>query len=134
MLNTPYTNNSEWIIEDALIELQGKLSKEGFDIEISDFDYEMFSRCESLSINSETLYPDEDLPGKFGVQRGYAGGGMHSGLSKTEIDRMGKNRQAKAERILDLFQATFWSILKTSDKVDESETGETKEDWESLSI
>lgn len=133
-LNQPYTDNSDWIIENALIELQAKLKKEGFEIELSDFDYELLCRCESLSIKSEKLYPDEDLPNNFGVQRGYSGGGMHSGLARTEIDHLRANRKAKAERILDLFEATFWDILKTMDSVDEEETGEEKQDWDKLTI
>jgi hypothetical protein len=123
-LNEPSLNSekeADDIIQNNLYTLLDKLHKEGFsDITINDFEYELLTRCEYLGIQSDKLYPEEDLPGKFGVQRGYNGGGMHSGLCQTEIDRISKNRLAKAERILGYFKNTFWQILKDFDQASEN--------------
>ncbi len=124
----------EDIISDNLHDLKFKLKKEGVNVEVSDFIYSIFDRCEYLGLYSEKLYPGEDLPEKFGVHRGYAGGGIHSGLIHTEHDRMSKNRQAKAGRLLDLFEATFWQILKDSDNATEEATGEELQDWDKLTL
>lgn len=132
-LNQPYSD-PEFIIEDVLIELEVKLKKEGFEVDTSDFVYEIFSRCEYLRIPSAKLYPNEDLPTKFGVYRNYSGGGMHGSLEKTQIDRISKHRKNKAERILKLFEEAFWSILKRTDELNEEVSGEQLQAWDSLTI
>jgi len=124
----------EDIIGNNLCLLVRKINQEGFDIDISDINYELFNRCEFIGIPSEKLYPNENLPSKFGVHRGYGGGGLHTGLIKTEIYNMKKSRQAKAGRLLTLFEKTFWQILKDTDGAGEKATGEKLEFWEKLSI
>lgn len=135
MQNLPYTKTrTEDIIINNLIALKKDLKKEGVDVNIDDFQYEFFTRCEFLSIASDIIYPNEDLPAKFGVYRGYNGGGIHSGLVMTETDHMTPRRRNKAQRLLELFRHYFWQIIKQQDQIDEDITGETKEKWESLTI
>lgn len=137
MLNQPIAVDFELedIIENRLYELKAQLKKEGFDVAISDFKYEFFNRCESLGIDSSTLYGDDvDLPANFGVYRGYAGGGMHSGLARTEIDRMPKSRQAKAQRLLGYFEEAFRGVLKDTDELSAINSGEELQDWDGVSI
>lgn len=136
-LNQPYTNDEflvSDIIDNNLDQLLSDLRKEGVILEKNDIVYELFTRCEYLGVLSEKIYPSEDLPDKFGVYRGYNGGGLHGGLVKTEIDRLTASRKAKADRLLELFKKYFWLILKEVDSIDEQETGETKPDWERLTI
>lgn len=136
MLNQPVAVDFELedIIENRLYELKTQLKKEGFEVEISDFKYEFFNRCESLGIDSEKLYPNEDLPDNFGVYRGYAGGGMHSGLSKSEFDRLPARRQAKAQRVLGYFEEAFRGVLSDTDKLSEINSGEDLQEWDTVSI
>lgn len=137
MLNQPVAES--FILEDTIDfhieELVAKLSKEGFTIDKEDIKYNFFDRVEELYIASDILYgEDADLPGNFGVHRGYAGGGMHSGLQVTQFDRLPKNRQAKAERMLEYFKDTFWAVLKNADNITEETTGEELQDWDSVQI
>lgn len=133
-LNQPYSKDIE--VEDIILnnncELLAGLKKEGVDLELDDLEYEFFSREESIGVKSEKIYPDEDLPAKFGVYRGYNGGGIHGGLVKTEIDRLTVSRQPKAQRLLELFKQCFWAILKEIDSLDEKI--EPKESWDRLTI
>jgi hypothetical protein len=122
------------VIQDNLYNLIADLKKEKVNITLEDLQYSFFNRVENLYIKSDYIYPDEDLPKYFGVQRGYNGGGIHSNLQRTEIDRMTKTRQKKANRILDLFVKYFWQILKDVDSIDEDNTGEPKEAWEKLTL
>ena len=122
------------IVRDNLENLIRRLHTLGFDVELDDLNYELLSRCEYIGIPSEKLYPGEDLPDKFGVHRGYNGGGIHGGLGKTEIDRLPKNRIAKAERALDAFEACFWQIFKDLDSASEAQTGEPVEAWDTVSL
>jgi len=123
------------ITEENLYNLVENLHKEGFkEITREDIHCNLFDRCEDIYVDAEVIYPSEDLPSKFGVHRGYNGGGMHSSLIKTEFDRMADRRQAKAERVLNLFEKTFWKILKSADSLTENNTGEQLERWESLAI
>ena len=135
-LNSYYSEGDQVsdIIENNLFELQEKLRKEKVEIDIGNFSYEFFGRCEYLCAKSKELYPYEDLPNNFGVQRGYNGGGIHGSLQKTEIHRMTKSRQPKAFRLLNLFEKTFWNILEDVDSIDEQTTGEEKPNWERLTI
>jgi hypothetical protein len=137
-LNQPWSDDEyrvDDIIQDNLTTLCEELrKKERVELEVKDFNYELFTRCESLSVKSELLYPNEDLPGNFGVYRGYNGGGIHGGLCKTEIYNITPRRQAKAERILAKIEDCFWQILKDVDNADEAETGEEKQNWDKLTL
>ena len=137
VLNQPILDCDDvsFIIEDSILMMVTEIEdKEGIKLERDQIDFAFCDRCEHLGIASGDIYPDEDLPGKFGVHRGYGGGGVHTGLVKSEIHNMKKNRQAKADRILDIFQRYFWSILKDIDANDEELAGIGKEDWEKLTI
>ena len=125
----------EYIIQDRIVELIDKVKKqEKVDLLWEYFDYQFLDRIEFLAVDSDRLYPDADLPSKFGVQRGYNGGGIHSGLTQTEVYRLPKARQAKAERILSLFDDTFRAILADFDKLQEEVSGEPVELWNSATI
>jgi hypothetical protein len=125
----------DYIIQDNLEYFTEQVyKKEGVKIDVKDIEYSFLDRIEFLKIDSDILYPDVELPKSFGVQRGYAGGGIHSGLYKTEIHHMPKNRQAKAARILEMFKDTFWDILKSIDNYQEEEAGATKEIWEMVTL
>ena len=135
-LNQSYSEDFQIddVIQYNLETLQENLKKEKVNIEIDEFEYSFMDRVENLYIGSSLLYPGEDIPNNFGVQRGYAGGGMHSSLQKTEVYKLPAARQAKAERLLELFEKTFWAILKGIDEIDEENTGEEKPDWDKLTI
>jgi hypothetical protein len=110
-LNTP--DAYDWQLDDIISvninELCQELHKIGFEnIEADDISYEFLTRCEHLGISSEKIYPGEDLPGKFGVYRGYNGGGIHGGLCESEYNRLPKNRLAKAGRAIEIFRKYFW--------------------------
>src|SRR3990172_3029724 len=128
----------EWEIDDIfdnwIYELVAKINKEGFNITRDDLEYELFTRCEYIGIPSEKLYPEEDLPRLFGVQRGYNGGGIHSGLAQTEIHRLRENRKNKASRILGYFEEAFWGILKDVDELSERNSGQAVESWNSITL
>lgn len=136
VLNNTYSENYEIedVIQNNLYDLKAALKKEKVNIEIEDFNYDFFTRQESLGILSDYIYPEENLPVNFGVYRGYNGGGMHGTLLKTEIDRMTKRRQNKAIRLLNLFEKYFWQILRDVDSIDELNTGEEKPFWETLTL
>ena len=125
----------DFIIEDRINELISKIkTQESIDLEFSDFDYSFLDRVEYLAVASDKLYPNENIPSKFGVQRGYNGGGIHSGLQQTEVYEITKTRQAKAGRILDMFEETFRAILQDFDEENKKETGEPVEAWNSATI
>lgn len=125
----------EEIVDGRISELAETIRKEGFDfINETNFKYSLFGRVKNLYIYSEVLFPDEDLPSNFGVCRGYGGGGVHTALQRTEIDRISEEQHAKASRILDAIEATFWAILKDTDKATEEHTGEKLPEWESVTI
>ena len=120
----------DYIIIDNLNNLINEFKKEGIKINLNDFNYEFLNRCESLSIDSSLIYPDLNIPSKFGVYRGYNGGGIHSSLKSTEIFNLPKNRQFKAERLLNKFNDTFWQVLKDIDALND----EPLEIWDSVTI
>lgn len=126
------------IIQDCLAGLVNKLAKEGVQVDVEDFQYSFFQRCEHLTIPTNRIYRDEAaqdiLPQNIGVGRGYAGGGLHSGLQATPCDRLPAHRQAKLARITKLFAETFWQVFEMADKATEEETGETLELWEKTAI
>lgn len=125
----------EDIIQNRINKLIDKVKKqERVDLLWEYFDYEFMSRVEFLAVDSDRLYPEADLPTKFGVQRGYNGGGMHSGLTQTEVYRLPKRSQAKAERILSMFADTFRNILADFDVAQEEATGEPVEIWNSATL
>lgn len=125
----------EDIITNNLSNLRKELQREGVNVELEDFHYSFIDRVEELYIASSLLYGDEiDIPANFGVHRGYAGGGMHSGLVATEIDKLPKKRKNKAGRLLALFEKTFWQVLKDMDNLTEANTGEELEPWERQTI
>ena len=136
VLNQSYSEDFQIddVIRDNLENLQAELKKENIEVNIEDFHYSFMDRVENLYIKSELLYPDEDIPNNFGVNRGYNGGGMHSSLQKTEVYKLPLKRQTKAKRLLGLFEKAFWAILQDIDSIDEENTGETKEDWDKLTI
>jgi len=137
VLITPCSDSQdlEYLIQDEFdLLIQELKSKENVTIDPEDIIYQLFNRIEYLGVRSSVLYPNEDLPDNFGVQRGYAGGGIHSGLIKTEIHRISTNRQAKADRILDIFKKYFWQILESVDQADGELIGEEKEDWDKCTI
>ena len=121
------------IIENNFYELRAGLAREGVDIEITDIEYNLLDRCEHISIRTENIYPDENMPSNFGVYRGYAGGGIHASLQRTEVHKMNKRRQNKANRLLDLFEKTFWKILEDIE-AEASEQDPSREFWDSVKI
>jgi len=135
-LNQPLTDDYtiEDIVSNNLYRLIHKLNKEGFDVEMKDLEWELFSRCESIGIPSERLYPNEYLPRMFGVHRGYNGGGIHGNLIKTEIDGIRKGRENKANRVLGYFEDCFWAIMKEIDGASEQAQGQPLEIWEKIAI
>ena len=118
------------LIDDNLTELITALKKEGIYINNSDIQYQFQDRTEHLFIDSDLIYPGLDIPANFGVYRSYAGGGMHSALKKTEVYKLPANRQAKALRLLNIFERYFWSILEDFSALESEEVAE----WESVLI
>jgi hypothetical protein len=136
--------------------------KYGMEFEFNplDYKYELFSRSESIYIDSSEYldffkgltdkYSTEDmedlgisdfLPNKFGVNRGYSGGGIHSGLYFTEVDQLSDELKTVFPKIDEFlseieteFRNTFWKILKDTDEFIESETGEKVEIWDSNTL
>jgi len=135
-LNTPLIQNFEIeeIIATNLTELTIKLKLEGFDVAVQDLSYQFFERTENLYIFSLKLFPVEVLPSKFGVYRGYSGGGIHSGLAVTDICRMNNNTKAQALRLLSYFQKAFWKILQEIDTAYEQTVSEDLPVWESVQL
>lgn len=122
------------IIGEGLADLVGKLNKMGLSCSLRDIECQFLSREEYIYIPSDKLYPEEDLPGRFGVYRGYSGGGIHSSTMLTEIDRMSKRRQAKAQKALALFEKAFWHILEGMQAENEAADEENAEPWNRLTI
>jgi len=120
-------NESEIIIKN-LERLIDRLSEEGVSIGLNDLHYSLLNREEWIYIESDMLYNGEDIPSQFGVYRGYGGGGIHTGAITTEIERMTKRRQAKAQRLLNIFKDTFNDILKEIDGLTDPAT------WDSATI
>lgn len=137
MLNQPTVEGEDLndIIDYRLDELVSKMHKEGYEIKKSDIRYSFFDRIEELFIPSELLYGEDiDIPAFFGVHRGYGGGGVHTALTKTEINHLPERRQGKADRMLEYFKETFWAVLKDADSATEDNTGEEVEAWHSVQI
>lgn len=138
MLNQPYFHEQEEL--DSIIEYRISLLLANIKritavtLEPEDIDYELLSRCEHLAIKSELLYPEEDLPTKFGVYRGYAGGGMHGSLQKTDISRLSPELQEQASLALEEFALAFRAILRDIDNMSEQASGEKLEAWDGVSI
>lgn len=107
--------------------LTEKLNRAGLDITPDDIQYQFLDREEYLYIDSGLIYPGLNIPAKLGVYRGYSGGGIHSSLMKTQVYNLPKNRINKANKILDIFEAYFWDILK-------SLQAEDVEIWDSVLI
>ena len=89
--------STEQIIDYWLEQLREQLAEFGIADEFR-FDYSFFDRCEWLGVKSADILPDYELPGDFGVYRNYAGGGIHTGLKRTQTDRLKPKQRAKAER------------------------------------
>jgi len=121
-------NDIDLIVDDNLRELIDNLKIEGVDVDLEDIHYSIMNREEWIYIKSELVYPTEDIPDQFGVYRGYGGGGVHNAPITTQIERMSKRRQAKAQRILDLFKNTLTEILKEIDGLTDPEV------WDGVSI
>lgn len=130
---------------------------EYFDLKSRDLEYNFMDRVETLALNKSGMdsllfpiinhagledAPSYYLPNKFGVQRGYAGGGMHSGLQESEYYQLEealteagfKEGGQMIEDILQEFRATFWAILKGFDAVNSELAGREPEIWESASL
>ena len=158
------------IITDNLTELTDKLTEVfnnyglKHNIEVTDYDYQLHERMEWIGIPKESyeslfgdlrnkynLEDNEDfnyfgfshfLPGKFGVIRGYSGGGVHSELRNGEYHELTefleKQGFEKADEFLsevnDEIRKTFWKIHKDIDSYVEEETGEKVPSWESSSL
>jgi len=86
--------------------------QEGVVIDLEDIHYSIMNREEWIYVNSDLVYPTEDIPDQFGVYVGYAGGDMHSSPVVTELDRMSERRKDKAKRLLELFRSTYVAITK----------------------
>jgi hypothetical protein len=124
------------------------------------YNFELFQRCESIYIPESEYsqffkglsdkYTTEDLeyfdiryflPSKFGVYRGWAGGGIHGELLFNETEVLSTELKTVFPKIEEFlseieteFRNTFWKILKDTDEFIESETGETVEIWESSTL
>jgi hypothetical protein len=124
---------------DELIELQiealaDDLRALGYDISAKDINCQFLDREEYIYIKSDDIYPDGNLPGRFGIYRGYVGGGVHSGARLTEIYRLSKRRQAKAQKALEIIANYFWQILDDIDNEAEQANGQAPEVWESAKL
>lgn len=119
-------------------------------------DWELLSRCEHLAITSagidklltpvfekyglelEDESPSDFTPGKFGVYRGYSGGGVHSGLQGSQFHKLTEVLEkagfseagAFLQEIQDEFESTFWAILKGWDALNDELAGEELPIWE----
>jgi hypothetical protein len=151
------------IVTDNISELNERLSevfsKYGLkhSLEEIDFHYQFHSREEFIYIpdsNFESLLGDlrnkfpleEDsdfnLPGKFGVYRGYSGGGIHSSLIESEYHELTEFLQKHGfekageflSEVLEEFRNTFWKIHQDIDSYIEEETGEEIPVWEKSSL
>ena len=83
----------EFIIDDCITQIKEKTALE---FDYKDIEFELFSRTNQISILSDTVKKvicrkyhqliDIQLPRKFGCYTNYLGGGLSSGLRKSEID------------------------------------------------
>lgn len=134
MVNSPFVCVDD-VIEHNIDNLVKVFYKEGFkNIKASDVKYELFDRCENLYIDSDLLYPYECINEYFGVGRGCGGGGVHTPLGQTSLLDMNKRRQGKAQRLINAMRKTFWSIMKQSQELQEEQTGQKMEFWETFAI
>lgn len=124
----------EFVIADSIDNLVKLLKKERVEITARDVHYSFLDREEYIYIDSTLLYEGEDVPPKFGVYRGYAGGGIHSGLSPTQIHWLAERRKPKAKRLLAIFKQVFNETLENIDKLNEEQTGKESEPWESAKL
>lgn len=106
----------------------------GYDISAEQIDYSFLDREEYLYIPSDDIYPDANVPARFGIYRGYGGGGVHTGAQVTQIHRLDKRKQAQAKKALALFSEYFWQILDDIDREAEEANGRAPEVWESVKI
>lgn len=134
-LNEPCVSEQEVddIISRNIVELTIKLKMMQIEVTIEDINYDFFSRVEKLYLKSSRIFPNQDLPHSFGVQRGYSGGGIHGKLLRTEISRM-NDHQEKASHILDYIENTFWQILKEIDAAYENVNDQPIPSWNSMQI
>ena len=131
MVNEPGISEEEVqeIIDDEIDNLLTKLNKSGFDVEKVDIVYELFGREEKIYVESSLLYPEGDLPEKFGVCRGYSGGGIHSPLRTTETKfAIPAYEQAEMNRVLNMFVVCFENIHTKIDEVSGAEP------WDCVSL
>ena len=151
------TDNLE-LLNERLSEVFNKYGLK-HNLEVSDYEYQFHSREEWILIPEKHfnqlfgslhgVYEFEDdfnfedyLPRSFGVYRGYAGGGVHSGLIQSEFHKLSefleKHGFEKADdflqEVLEEFRKTFWKIHKDIDSYIEEETGEEVPVWESSSL
>lgn len=156
------TDNLE-LLNERLSEVFNKYGLK-HNLELTDYEYQFHSReewiyipesgFESLFEDVSLKYPLEEdsdfnyfrfshyLPGKFGVYRGYSGGGVHSGLIQSEyyelsefLEKHGFEKAGEfLEEVLEEFRKTFWKIHKDIDSYIEEETGEEVPVWESSSL
>lgn len=126
MLNEIITQQIKGLAKD----LQGL----GYDISAEQIDYSFLDREEYLYIQSDDIYPDANVPARFGIYRGYGGGGVHSGPQITQIYRLDKRKQARAKKALELFSEYFWQILDDIDRIAEEANGRAPEVWESVKL
>lgn len=101
-----------FIVSHNLDLLIDKLSEYGVVISIDEIHYIIMSREEWIYINSDIIYPNEDIPDMFGVYRGYSGGDIHSDIVTTQIDHMSKSKQRRAKQLLNIFKDTLINILR----------------------
>lgn len=106
----------------------------GYDISAEQINYSFLDREEYLYIPSDDIYPDANVPARFGIYRGYGGGGVHTSAQITQIHRLDKRKQVKAQKALDLFAKYFWQILDDIDRTAEEVNGQAPEVWESVKI
>jgi hypothetical protein len=137
-MNEPILDDDtiEFYLQDMVQCLLEDLKKERVELEPTDIEYELFSRCEYLWVKAKKIYSELDTEKMIGVYRGYGGGGIHSQLIRSDIPKnvLSMNRLARASRINDIFEKWFWRILKTIDEAEEELVGQKKEDWERITI
>lgn len=109
-------NESE-IITSNLEHMIDRLSEQGVSIGMDDVHYSIMNREEWIYINSDIVLEGYDVPSKFGVYRGYAGGDIHMPIITTEIERIPKSKHKPTQKLLDIFKDTFKQILRDIDNL-----------------
>jgi len=82
--------------------LISQLADEGVAVGIEDIHYSLMNREEWIYIDTDLVYPTEDLPDQFGVYVTPEGNAI-----TTEIDNISPRRKDKARRLLELFRSTY---------------------------